>query len=143
MMKTLLFAAATVLALAGVAPPPAPHATLAPLAPLARPGVSPTPNAAFEATHQRLVYGTIAAIHSKALIVVKLRSGYQQRVDTTDVMRTGHYSAPLFVGKLVAITGRLEPTGVLVATSISRTHKLPMPKEEPDRWLAPVPTPRP
>ncbi|MBV8491031.1 MAG: hypothetical protein JO199_10935 [Candidatus Eremiobacteraeota bacterium] len=138
-MKTTLPYAALVVALLGVAAPP-PAGTPIKLHPLG----SPTPNAIYMENHERIVYGTVSKIESKSAIVVKLRNGYPQRVDMTEVLRTGRYSAPIFIGKIVAVTGRIEPaTGALRASTLVRATKLPQMKEEPDRWVVPVPTAKP
>jgi hypothetical protein len=153
MTKRLPLAAILSLALLGIAPPVvAPPVVTTPVvrttakpgiveSPSVRPGVTPTPNALFEQRHERLVYGTITAIREKTLIVVRLRNGYAQRVDMTDVLRTGHYSAPLFVGKIVAVTGRMEPTGLLLASTVTRAQSLK--GMQTDRWILTPESPRP
>ncbi|HTU81384.1 MAG TPA: DUF5666 domain-containing protein [Candidatus Acidoferrales bacterium] len=134
----LPLAAVLLASLTGLAPT---TAVKVPLERTTRPGTTPTPSALYEATHVRLIYGTITAIRNKTEIVVRLRTGYAQRVDATEVLRTGRYSAPLFVGKLVAVTGHLEAGGAILATSITRATTLKHTGQ--DRWLGPTPTPRP
>jgi hypothetical protein len=106
-----------------------------------RPGVSATPSPVYYANRLRIVYGTIASIRMKTELVVRLRSGYPQRVDATRAIRTGRYSAPLFVGKIVAVMGRMQPSGIIDAMAVTRMPKLDL-RTQPDRWIQ-LQTPRP
>ena len=166
-MKTTILGLAAVAALCGAAPPPVMnpplvHATTAPSVtatmapggprratptPSPSPGAlghpTPAPNPVLMATRTRIVYGTIASFTAatKTFFIMRLRSGIVQRVDATQAIRTGRYSYPLFIGKYVAVTGKVQTTGILEAETISRAPNLKNMPE--DRWIVPAPTPRP
>ncbi len=70
-------------------------------------------------TGEHVVYGTITQIQGSVLTVA-LRDGRQRRVDASPAIRSGTYSAPLYVGKIVAIAGSYEADGTLSATTISK-----------------------
>ena len=67
----------------------------------------------------RVVYGKIDAIKAN-IIAVRTRNGRELRVDATDVLKSGMYSAPLFVGKLVSISGYYDTARTLHAATITR-----------------------
>ena len=81
-------------------------------APARKPLVA-TPNS------DRLLYGRIEKISGNVLLV-RARNGRVLRVDATDALRDGTYSAPLFVGKLVLVAGYYDAAKLLHAESVTR-----------------------
>jgi hypothetical protein len=67
-------------------------------------------------------YGTIVAIRG-AQLVVRLRNGRTQAIDDTRAVAANDYSAPLFLGKLVAVDGTFAQ-GVFSAQHIYRLSNL-------------------
>lgn len=78
-------------------------------------------NALGGATH--ILYGTISSVKGAAL-VVRTRGGRLQPVDATQALAAGTYSAPLFVGKVVAVNGYYDAAKTLHAQSVTRMTKL-------------------
>jgi hypothetical protein len=68
------------------------------------------------------LFGTIAALDG-ADVTVRLRSGRLAAVDATAAFANGAYSAPLFVGKMVAVDGVVH-NGTFVAAHIVRLTNL-------------------
>ena len=66
------------------------------------------------------IYGTIARIVGTTLTVA-LRDGRSQQVDATAAIAAHTYAAPLYIGKLVTITGEYGADGTLHATTISNS----------------------
>ena len=73
--------------------------------------------------NDRMLYGRIETIRGNAL-EVRSRTGRLLRVDASDAVRSGTYSAPLFVGKLVLITGYYDAAQTLHAQTITRQARL-------------------
>jgi hypothetical protein len=67
-------------------------------------------------------YGTIVAMRGSRL-VVRLRNGRTQPVDDTRAVAANDYSAPLFLGKFVAVDGTFAQ-GVFSAQHIYRLSNL-------------------
>ena len=66
-----------------------------------------------------LIYGTIVQLEGNILTLM-LRDGRRQRVDATLAVRSHTYSAPLFLGKTVTMTGDYGADGTFAATTISK-----------------------
>jgi suppressor of ftsI len=66
-----------------------------------------------------VVYGTVLQLQGNVL-TVELRNGRQQRVDATPAIAARTYSAPLYVGKTVTLTGDYSGDGTFVATTITK-----------------------
>jgi hypothetical protein len=84
---------------------------------------APRTLAAPVAKNDRRLYGRIEAIKS-SILLVRARTGRNVRVDMTDALRTGMYSAPLFAGKLVMITGYYDNVRTLHAQIVMRESRL-------------------
>ena len=69
--------------------------------------------------NNRMLYCRIETIRGNVL-TVRARNGRRWRVDASEALRNGTYSAPLFVGKLVSITGYIDTTHTLHAATITR-----------------------
>ncbi len=69
------------------------------------------------------VSGAIVTLRSN-VIALKLRSGRIVPVDATDAIASGRFSAPLYVGKLVDITGAYDAKHVLHAETITRVPRV-------------------
>ncbi len=68
------------------------------------------------------VFGTIAALDGAA-VTIRLRSGRLVPIDATAALANGAFSAPLFVGKMVAVDGAVQ-NGKFVAAHIIRLTNL-------------------
>jgi hypothetical protein len=79
--------------------------------------LSPTARAA------HVVYGTLSSVRGAAL-VLRTRRGVSQRVDAAGALASGSFSAPLFAGKIVAVTGYFDAARVLHAQSVTRLTRL-------------------
>jgi FtsP/CotA-like multicopper oxidase with cupredoxin domain len=79
----------------------------------------PATAAALQALGEHAVYGTIVQVDGDVLTVA-LRDGRQLRVDAEAAVRSGRYSAPLFAGKIVVISGSYGADGTLEAAVISK-----------------------
>jgi hypothetical protein len=73
------------------------------------------------ATH--VVYGTLNFVRGSAL-VLQTRRGALIHVDAAAAIASGMYSAPLFVGKVVAVGGYYDASRVLHASNVQRLSKL-------------------
>ena len=74
-----------------------------------------------KATH--VVFGRLETVSGK-MLTLRTRSGRVWRVDATEALASGNYSAPLFVGKIVEIDGSLGKTGVIQALGVMRMGSL-------------------
>ena len=70
-----------------------------------------------------LVYGTISSVKGPALLV-RTRGGRLQPVDASAALAAGTYSAPLFVGKVVAVGGYYDTSKTLHAQTVTRMTRL-------------------
>ena len=130
MKHTTPHVAFTVLLAAGIA---APFPVAAQPRPLAQRQISRgapstthvTPHVRTDATGHttHILYGTISSVKGPALLV-RTRSGRVQSVDASDALAAGTYSAPLFVGKVVAIGGYYDASKTLHAQTVARMTKL-------------------
>jgi hypothetical protein len=69
------------------------------------------------------LYGRIGALRGN-LFVLLLRDGKTVNVDAGEAVKTGRYSAPLFVGKYVVVTGPSDVSNVVHADSVTRLQRL-------------------
>jgi len=94
-------------------------AVLTPRAPVATP--VPATTVPSGPTHQ--IFGTISQL-AKTQFVLRLRTGRTINVNAADAISSGRYSAPLFVGKVVVVTGPLDAHGVLYAQTVVRLTRI-------------------
>jgi hypothetical protein len=90
-----------------------PRAPLAPQAPAVTVPAGPK--------HQ--VFGTIASL-TKTAFVLRTRTGRTIDVNAADAISSGRYSEPLFVGKVVVVTGPTDAHGVLYAQTVIRMTRI-------------------
>jgi hypothetical protein len=83
------------------------------------PAATPLPAAAF--AHS--AFGQIARLQTGGF-VMRLRSGRALVVDASDAIASGRISQPLFVGKLVVVTGALEAGGRFRAETVTRMARV-------------------
>jgi hypothetical protein len=68
------------------------------------------------------IFGEIAKL-AKPFFTLRIRSGRILEVDASRAIATDEYSAPLFVGKLVVVKGKLDARGIIHADTVTRiTH---------------------
>lgn len=74
----------------------------------------------------RIVHDLSGAIEAlgRTAFALRLRSGRLQRIDATDALASGRVSAPLYVGKLVDVTGSYDQRHVLHAETITRVPRV-------------------
>ncbi len=73
--------------------------------------------------NDRRLSGQIQSIKASTLLI-RARNGREMRVDASDAIRSGMYSAPLFVGKAVMITGYYDSARTLHAQTITREARI-------------------
>ncbi|MBD5655963.1 MAG: hypothetical protein IAI50_12400 [Candidatus Eremiobacteraeota bacterium] len=78
-----------------------------------------------------VVYGTLTLVRSTTLML-RTRRGIFLHVDAAPAVEAGTYSAPFFVGKIVAVGGYFDAAHVLHASSVMRLTRLD-PSTGPDR----------
>jgi len=83
------------------------------------PAATPLPASAF--AHS--AFGQIARLEPGGF-VMRLRSGSTLVVDASDAIASGRISQPLFVGKLVVVTGALETGGRFRAETVTRMARV-------------------
>jgi hypothetical protein len=83
------------------------------------PAATPLPAAAF--AHS--AFGQIARLEPGGF-VMRLRSGSALVVDASDAIASGRISQPLFVGKLVVVTGALQTGGRFRAETVTRMARV-------------------
>lgn len=69
------------------------------------------------------ISGAIVSIHAN-MLGLRLRNGRTQPIDATDAFASGRVSAPLFLGKLVAVTGSYDARHVMLAETITRVPRV-------------------
>jgi hypothetical protein len=69
------------------------------------------------------LFGSIANLKGTRF-TLRLRTGRTLPVDASAAIDSGRFSAPLFVGKLVVVTGALDAAGTLHALTVSRFTRL-------------------
>lgn len=79
--------------------------------------------AAKHAAAEHGIFGTITAVQSPQFTLRSV-DGTTVHVDATQAIKSGDYSAPLFVGKRVLVTGSAGANGVFQAVSVSRQSSL-------------------
>ncbi len=72
---------------------------------------------------EHVLYGRIDALRA-SLLSLRTRGGDVVRVDAEEALRSGNYSAPLFVGKVVVVRGVYDATRTLRADSVIRMGQL-------------------
>jgi hypothetical protein len=90
-------------------------------APSIRRAAPPTPLPASAFAHD--AFGEIARLEPGGF-VLRLRSGRALVVDASDAIASGRYSSPLFVGKLVVVTGGIDATGRFHAETVTRMARI-------------------
>jgi hypothetical protein len=70
-----------------------------------------------------VVAGTIVTLSGQTF-VLSLRSRHRLRVNASPAVASGHYSAPLFAGKIVIVQGTYAADGSFVAHSVTRLTRL-------------------
>jgi len=71
------------------------------------------------AIQPHVYYGTIVSLNLPRF-KLRLRNGHDLTVDASSAIKSDSYSAPLFAGKFVAVSGKLDAKGVFDAVSVSR-----------------------
>jgi hypothetical protein len=84
----------------------------------------PTPLPASAFAHS--AFGEIVRI-GPTVFVLRLRSGRPLTVDATEAIEAGRTSEPLFVGKLVVVTGSIDSRGTFEAQTVTRLSNLDSP----------------
>ncbi len=92
-------------------------------APEAKPMAAQAATAAQHAAAPHGIFGTITALQSPQLTLRSI-AGATVHVDASVAIKSGDYSAPLFVGKRVLVTGTTGPNGVFRAVSVDRVDSL-------------------
>jgi hypothetical protein len=72
---------------------------------------------------EHVMFGKIARL-SGPYFALQLRTNRVVNVDATLAVQSGAYSAPLFVGKIVMVTGKLDASGTLHANAVSRYMRI-------------------
>jgi hypothetical protein len=72
-------------------------------------------------THQ--IFGTIVTL-TKTEFGLRTRAGRTIVVNAADAISSGRYSAPLFVGKVVLVSGPTDAHGVLYAQTVTRQTRI-------------------
>jgi hypothetical protein len=108
--------------------------TLVPIAPIeaqstrhsdvirSQPRPTPMPASAF--AHS--AFGEIVRM-GPTVLILRLRSGRPLTVDATEAIQAGRTSEPLFVGKLVVVTGNIDSRGTFEAQTVTRLSNLDSP----------------
>lgn len=73
--------------------------------------------------NDRILYGRIDSMKD-SILFVRTRSGRVLRVDGSDAIKSGMYSAPLFVGKLILVSGYYDTARTLHAQNITRESRI-------------------
>jgi hypothetical protein len=89
----------------------------------AHPLVAVTPEPAVPNGPKHQVFGTITKL-SKTEFVMRTRAGRLIDVDAAPAIAAGLYSAPLFVGKVVVVTGPIDAHGVMYAKTVIRVTRI-------------------
>jgi len=84
----------------------------------------PTPMPASAFAHS--AFGEIVRM-GPTVFVLRLRSGRPLTVDATEAIQAGRTSEPLFVGKLVVVTGNIDSRGTFEAQTVTRLSNLDSP----------------
>jgi hypothetical protein len=80
---------------------------------------TPLPASAF--AHD--VFGEIVRLNPSGFIL-RLRSGRALTVDASSAIASGRFSQPLFVGKIVLVTGGIDSRGTFLAQTVTRITRI-------------------
>jgi hypothetical protein len=69
------------------------------------------------------VFGRIELL-GRTTFVLRLRSGRRLPVDASAAIASGRFSSPLFIGKVVVLTGTIRPNGIFDAVTVTRLLRL-------------------
>jgi hypothetical protein len=90
-------------------------------APSIRRAAPPTPLPAAAFAHD--VFGEIVRLYPSGF-VMRLRSGRALTVDASSAIASGRFSQPLFVGKIVLVTGGIDSRGTFLAETVTRITRI-------------------
>jgi hypothetical protein len=90
-------------------------------APAIRHAAPPTPLPASAFAHD--AFGQITRLQPSGFIM-RLRSGRALVVDASDAIASGRFSAPMYVGKLVVVTGAIDASGTFRAETVTRMARI-------------------
>ncbi len=90
-------------------------------APTIRHAAPPTPLPASAFAHD--VFGEIVRLYPTGF-VLRLRSGRALTVDASSAIASGRFSQPLFVGKIVLVTGGIDSRGTFLAETVTRITRI-------------------
>ena len=90
-------------------------------APAIRRIAPPTPLPASAFAHD--VFGEIVRLYPGGF-VLRLRSGRALTVDASSAIASGRFSQPLFVGKIVLVTGGVDSRGTVLAETVTRITRI-------------------
>jgi hypothetical protein len=127
---SIVLASVTLAALPAIATPATPidGQRIVPRLPV-KPVVRETPLALSAIAHS--AFGKIASFGPPGF-VLRLRSGRLLVVDDSAAVASGRMSMPLFLGKLVVVSGALGPRGTFVAQTVTRMERIDT-QTRPDR----------
>lgn len=114
--------AMTALTCAGADAAPAPQRVLSRGA-ITVPRATPLPRLPSVAGRAHDVSGAIVSLSGNS-VSLRLRDGRVLSIDATDAIASGRFSAPLFVGKFVEVTGPVDLHRVLHAQTITRLPRV-------------------
>jgi hypothetical protein len=89
----------------------------------AHPLVAVTPEPAVPNGPKHQIFGTISKV-TKTEFVLRTRTGRLIDIDAAPAVAAGLYSAPLFVGKVVVVSGPIDAHGVLYAKTVIRMTRI-------------------
>ena len=93
-------------------------------APVLRGGIDPGRTIGIDRVRHN-VFGTIVSIaRTRTDFVMRTRGGRLFAVDGAEAMASGRFSAPLFIGKVVLVSGGIDARHVLHATAVTRMTRL-------------------
>jgi hypothetical protein len=90
-------------------------------APAIRRAAPPTPLPASAFAHD--VFGEIVRLYPTGF-ALRLRSGRTLTVDASSAIASGRFSQPLFVGKIVLVTGGIDSRGTFLAETVTRITRI-------------------
>jgi hypothetical protein len=90
-------------------------------APAIRRSAPPTPLPASAFAHD--AFGEIVRLNPTGFSL-RLRSGRTLTVDASSAIASGRFSQPLFVGKIVLVTGGIDSRGTFLAETVTRITRI-------------------